>query len=81
MTDPDIVKDAMRWRALMSSQRIRVMGGAGYKWTPDGEPLMSEGTHIGVEFWSKHEAAHPSTEYPQDRCRKILTAYADSLIK
>jgi hypothetical protein len=73
--------DAERWRALMSSQRIRIMGSAGFakvdgQWKPAREDL-----HMGVEFWSIHPAAHPSTEYPQDLCRAQLIAYVDELIR
>lgn len=77
---PSDAQDAARWRALLSSQRIRVMGSAGFK-SVDGEWLLpSDGyLHMGVEFWSLHNAPHPSEEFPQDRCRNQLIAYADYL--
>ncbi|KAF0102191.1 MAG: hypothetical protein FD144_2626 [Rhodospirillaceae bacterium] len=73
--------DAARWRALMSSQRIRVMGSAGLRRDEAGNlTVRSDGhLHIGVEFWSVHESRHPSAEYPQERSREILTFYADFL--
>jgi hypothetical protein len=75
-----LIEDAERWRALMSSQRIRVMGAAGMQWHKQ-EPVIVdfEHVHIGVEFWSTHSAAHPSREFPQEGCRAAFTAYADFL--
>lgn len=78
----DLQRDAERWRALMSSQRIRVMGSAGFQ-RVDGKfiaPSVDHAyLHMGVEFWSVHESKHPSEEFPQDRCRDQLTAYVDHL--
>jgi len=73
--------DAARWRALMSSQRIRVMGSAGLHRDQAGKlAARSDGrVHIGVEFWSIHDAPHPSAEFPQEGSREILTFYADFL--
>lgn len=71
---------AERWRALMSSQRIRVIGSAGMV-TPEGElKAPADGyVHIGVELWSLHRSSHPSTDFPQDRCQERLTFYVDLL--
>jgi hypothetical protein len=59
--------DAARWRALMASERIRIMGSAGFK-LDGGDALVParDDLHIGVELWSKHKAAHPSADFPQD---------------
>jgi len=74
-------EDAARWRALMSSQRIRVIGSAGLVDAVTGEPRApADGyAHIGVELWSLHRSAHPDPEFPQDRCREQLTFYVDFL--
>lgn len=56
--------DAEKWRGLMACQRVRRMG-----WTNDGN-------HMGVEFWVKHSAAHPSEEYPQEADREGFEAFA-----
>lgn len=40
-------EDARLWRALVSLQRIRIMGGT------------NDGNHIGVEFWHKHPDEAP----------------------
>ncbi len=73
-------KDAERWRALMSSQRIRVIGSAGmYSMEADLRMPADGYMHIGVEFWSLHRSTHPSTEFPQEQCREALTFYADQL--
>lgn len=67
--------DALRWRALMASDRIRIMGWAGMpNRTAPGKDM-----HMGVEFWSDHPAKGDAN-YPQDDSRAQLTAYADSLI-
>lgn len=57
-------EDAEKWRGLMSCQRVRRMG-----WTHDGN-------HMGVEFWVKHPAAHPSADYPQEADREGFDAFA-----
>eukprot|EP00919_Chromeraceae_sp_WS-2016_P080507 GHVR01190357.1.p3 GENE.GHVR01190357.1~~GHVR01190357.1.p3 ORF type:complete len:123 (-),score=23.23 GHVR01190357.1:725-1093(-) len=61
-------EDAAKWRALMSSARIRVMG------------FTNDLNHAGFEFWRDHTAKHPSAEYPQDMCRARLEEYVARLI-
>ncbi len=74
----ELVRDANRWRALMSSERIRVMGYAGFK---DGKPRTDNSyLHIGVEFWNKHPSPHPSEQYPQEADRELFTVYIDSMV-
>lgn len=50
--------DAERWRALIGSARIRVLGSAGLtsELNPYGAPWNGY-AHIGVELWTKHECA------------------------
>jgi hypothetical protein len=74
-------EDAARWRALMSSQRVRVIGSAGLVDPTTGNLRMPPDgyIHIGIELWSLHNAPHPSKDFPQDRCREQLTFYADFL--
>lgn len=59
----DDAEDAAKWRALMSCERIRIMG------------RTLNYNHIGVEFWAKHYEAHPSKDYPQDECRAKLEEF------
>lgn len=66
--------DAMLWRGLMASDRIRVMGSAGM---PNGT-APGRDMHIGVEFWSDHPAKG-DPKHPQEESRAQLTAYADAL--
>jgi len=69
-TDDEIAelkRDAERWRALVSSQRIRVIGSARLG-TPDG--LLS------VEMWGGHA---PVDEREQEYGVRRLTEYADGL--
>lgn len=56
-------EDAEKWRTLMSCERIRIMG------------RTHDYNHMGVEFWTKHRAAHPCTEFPQDECRAHLEEF------
>jgi hypothetical protein len=56
-------EDAEKWRTLLSCERIRIMG------------RTMDYKHIGIEFWTKHRAAHPSEEFPQDECRAHLEEF------
>lgn len=81
MCDEQDKLDALRWRALMSSDRIRIMGSAGFDYTDSENPRpRNEYMHLGVEVWSRHSAKDDS-EFPQTRCRKLLTTYVDEIIK
>lgn len=72
-------KDAMRWRALMASQRLRVMGSAGFGYRD--RPADPNGyRHIGLELWSIHDHGdNPATEAIVTRehahALEILDAY------
>lgn len=47
--------DAANWRALIGSARIKLMGCAGlHAESPD---FLTPYGHIGLEFWTHHEAA------------------------
>jgi hypothetical protein len=75
-----LVEDAERWRALMASQRIRIMGAAGWVLNSDGTRTRKNGPmHLGLELWSEHPAVHPSAEYPQGHCRALLVTYVDEI--
>ena len=62
-------EDAAKWRALMSCDRIRMMGGT------------SDLNHIGLEFWRDHPSTRWSAEYPQDGCRERLEQFVAKLRK
>ncbi len=84
--------DAARWRALMSSQRMHLMGCAGIELvnkpgttgrkTADLIPVMKPGEyqHFGMEFWSTHPS-FGDPQYPDDFERSLLIAYVDHLRK
>lgn len=74
-----MLEDAERWRALMSSERIRVMGGSGFKYDTFPPTPAAEHLHIGVEFWNKHPTAN-DPNYPQEHCRAWFKAYVDALV-
>ena len=75
-----LYEDAARWRALMASDRIRMMGAAGFKFAPDGSIVAEDRgeLHIGMEFWNKHPAKD-DPRYPQEQCRRVLEAYVDHI--
>lgn len=74
--DEDDARDAARWRALLGSQRIRMLGWTGFDQDGNVQPSTDPRgyMHFGVEFWSQH----PTMEVA--RARTILTSYADALI-
>jgi hypothetical protein len=57
-------EDALKWRALMDCDRIRIMGST------------YDMNHIGVEFWVNHRSKHPSQDFPQGECRQTLDHFA-----
>ncbi len=63
-------QDAKRWRALLSSQRIRIMGSAGIG--------SSKYQHVGLEIWSAFLDAPPDES---EHGQTVLTEYADMIIK
>lgn len=73
--------DGERWRALMSSERIRVVGYAGMQSNDDLSISIKEPGHLhfSVEFWDKYRSTLP--RFPEVTGRNILTAYADHLRK
>lgn len=70
-----LVKDAMRWRAFVSSPAIRFFGSSGLK----EERKVSGYAHFGAEFWTIHSGRVYSSEESVTN-RKLLTEYADILV-
>jgi hypothetical protein len=72
-------ESAERWDALVGSQRLRIMGAAGFVTDTDRpypDPDRGEGwLHFGLEVWDKHPA--DPEKYPQEQCRALLTSYVD----
>lgn len=83
-------EDAERWRALMSSQRMHMMGSFGFDYVfdpPDSKktadlvdviPRHGDHMHFGIEFWSEH-SAFGDPAWPDTLPRKLLTTYVDEL--
>jgi hypothetical protein len=83
-------EDAERWRALMSSQRMHMMGSFGFDYVfdpPDSKktadlvdvvPRAGDHMHFGIEFWSEH-SAYGDPAWPDDFPRKVLTTYVDEM--
>ncbi len=79
-------KDAARWRALLGSARIRIIGSAGINQdtTPYGEPYNNY-AHFGMEIWTKYGRDYsPELLDQMDKGnvqgREVLTKYADIAI-
>lgn len=72
----DETRDAARWRALVGSARVRVIGSAGLRTNidPYGNPWDGY-AHIGLELWTKH--APDAINEPPDAV-EWLTKYADT---
>ena len=66
--DNEIILNAKRWEALMSCQRIGVLGSAG---------LGTERQHIGLELWTHYPNI---TAEAQDNAKTILTNFIDNQI-
>jgi hypothetical protein len=90
--DSDLERDAARWRALMSSQRMHFMGSSGFDYVPKApgldqrkltnvKPVARQGEPMlfGMEIHSEHPA-HNDPNYPDDFARELLTVYVDAII-
>ena len=71
----DLVRDAMRWRALVSTPAIRFFGSSGLK---EGRKVSGY-AHFGAEFWTIHSGRVFSSE-ESVKNRELLTEYADILV-
>ncbi|HCT2271383.1 TPA: hypothetical protein ACGARS_005014 [Klebsiella pneumoniae] len=72
----DVQRDAKRWRALLGSARIRIIGSAGFDATahPGENP---DYRHFGMEIWTHYPNwLHEKNEYGID----TLTQYADAML-
>lgn len=60
--------DAAKWRALIGSERISVMGSAGL-----GKPQPNNYAHLTLNFWTRHDPAgtHPSVFEDVERYLQI----------
>lgn len=70
-----LIKDAMRWRALVSTPAIRFFGSSGLK----ENRKVSGYAHFGAEFWTIHSGRVFSSE-ESVKNRELLTEYADILV-
>ncbi|EOI6597439.1 hypothetical protein ACMVCI_004707 [Yersinia enterocolitica] len=64
--------DATRWRALLSSPAIRILGHAGLQ---DDKPIDGHYCHFGMEVWSHYEPY-----YDNKKAGELITRYADNMI-
>jgi hypothetical protein len=70
---------ANRWDALLGCKRMRVVGHAGFKPQEDPErnkPHLAGHRHIGVDFWTHHDADDGEKEYAQE----MITRFADQVM-
>lgn len=78
--DTDTKLAADRWNALMSSERMRVLGHAGFRPQEDAErnkAHLAGHRHIGIDFWSHHDA----DDGAKQTAVEMITAYADQIIE
>lgn len=64
--------DATRWRALLSSPAICILGHAGLR---DDNPIDGHYCHFGMEIWSHYEPY-----YDNKKAGELITRYADNMI-
>ncbi|HHH0383821.1 TPA: hypothetical protein ACPZND_000188 [Yersinia enterocolitica] len=64
--------DATRWRAMLSSPAIRILGYAGLQ---DDKPIDGHYCHFGMEIWSHYEPY-----YDDKKAGELITRYADNMI-
>lgn len=79
MAEGENARDAARWRALIGSDRIRMMGCAGFDTAQDGTVTLRDWDgwhHFGMEVWDKHPAKGDDSD---SHGRKVLMAYVDAL--
>ena len=72
----DVQRDAKRWRALLGSARIRILGSAGFNVVahPGENP---DYRHFGMEIWTHYPNwLHEKNEYGID----TLKQYADAML-
>lgn len=68
----DIQLDADRWRAMLNSPAIRILGYAGLQ---EDKPIDGHYCHFGMEIWSHHEPY-----YDNKKATELITRYADNVI-
>lgn len=76
----DNARDAARWRAMLDSQRIRMIGSAGII-----RPEANNYAHFGMEIWTKYGTSLNPVQLEQMRVGNEqgidwLTKYADIAI-
>ncbi|WP_319798279.1 hypothetical protein [Nitrobacter sp.] len=78
-TDVETRSDAERWRALISSQRFKMMGSSGFRRDNDGRVVAaSEHLHFGLEVWN----IHPEGDDPQGKAgRELLITYVEEIVR
>lgn len=64
--------DAARWRAVLGSAYLRPLGSAGLC-----SPMPNNYAHIGLELWTKYDAAGEDLSLENMRAASWLTKYAD----
>lgn len=65
----DVVEDAERWRALMGSGRIRILGTSGF------EGGLGNYRHMGLEIWTEYAGSG----FDNAPGRESLIRYADTM--
>lgn len=76
-SQPDSERDAERWRALLNSARIRMIGSAGLN-----QPEPNNYAHFGMEIWTRYGSSlndeqRAEMERGNELGRAWLTKYAE----
>ena len=69
--------DADRWRAFLTSGRLRPLGWAGFNKVQKVKDKKDDYLHFGMEFWTTYAGV---TEKDNEVGKRLLTNYADHLI-
>lgn len=82
----DMERDALRWRALLNSQRMHYMGSTGFKSESseyaDANPKAArEHMHFGMEFWNVYRLPKDYADNESGYCRRLLLAYVDEILR
>ena len=72
-----LVRDANRWRALLSSGRLRWQGSSGFDFENKKVKTRDDVLHFGMDFWNV-DTTPPADN---DLAVNLLTAYADDIVR
>jgi len=80
-TPPAVLTDATRWRAMLSSARIRILGSAGFSSAPSDYKSHADYRHFGMEIWTMY-GKPGEYDFSENNAygKEVLTRYADAIL-